>query len=48
MQPTKLGCIGIIKNFGTKYIVNKQETIEVYVEINNILHVFNNYHLKMI
>jgi len=49
--PSMLGKKGIIKSFGTSYVVKGKSTREVYVEIGlpyEETHVFNDYHLKII
>ena len=48
-QPTMIDKIGIIKSFGTEYLVKGKKTKEVYVEFKHFgLHVFNDYHCKLI
>lgn len=43
------GKYGIINSFGSCYKVNGKETKEVYVKMDfdNIIHVFNDYHLEV-
>jgi len=48
-QPTMIGKIGTITSFGTKYKVKGKDTIEVYVNFEHFgLHIFNDYHLKLL
>jgi len=47
-QHTMIGRVGIIESFGTKYVVNGRNTMEVYVKLHDELHCFNDYHLKRI
>ena len=46
-QPTMIGEVGKISSFGTKYMVRRKPTIEVYVDFVCAFetHLFNDYHL---
>lgn len=47
-QPTMIGKVGHITNFGTSYEVKGIDTQEVFVEFEHFgRHVFNDYHLKL-
>ena len=48
-QPTMINKIGVIKSFGIEYLVKGVKTREVFVSFKNFgMHVFNDYHLKVI